>query len=84
MSETTAIVAECLHSLGIDGVCRHCGRSILQEAAESTGAKLDNATALELDALAVIVSGFEKLPEEARSRVYVYLMSRFPQQRITR
>src|SRR4051812_39186424 len=42
-SEFTAgpLTIDCLHSLGIDGVCRHCGRNILGEAAEATAAKLE-------------------------------------------
>lgn len=32
----------------------------------------------ELEALKAIVDGFEVLPPEARSRVYSYLMSRYP------
>jgi hypothetical protein len=76
-------MGECPHSLRVDGVCAHCRRNILQEAASALAIEQADAPD-EIAALATIVSGFERLPEEARARAYSYLIARFPQRRITR
>lgn len=47
-------------------------------AAAPTAEEHRASVSAELDALEVIVQGFEALPAPARERIYNYLASRFP------